>query len=50
MIILNLFSRKKCMAGAYELKVPLGIDTEIGEDWGHCNGKTWDSFEKEFKR
>lgn len=38
---------KNCMASAYPLKVPLGVDTEIGTDWGHCNGKTWREFEEE---
>jgi len=37
---------KECMANAYPLKVPLGVDTEIGPDWGHCNGDVWEEFEK----
>ena len=40
---------KECMANAYPLKVPLGVDTEIGPDWGHCKGDIWESFEKQFK-
>jgi DNA polymerase-1 len=39
---------KECMANAYPLKVPLGVDTEIGPDWGHCKGDVWDDFEKQF--
>lgn len=37
---------KQCMANAYPLKVPLGVDTEIGPDWGHCTGDIWEEFEK----
>ena len=25
------------MAKAYELTIPIGVDTEMGPDWGHCN-------------
>ena len=39
---------KECMANAYPLKVPLGIDTEIGPDWGHCNDTYWEEFSKQF--
>lgn len=35
---------KECMANAYPLKVPLGVDTEIGADWGHCKGDVWEEF------
>lgn len=37
---------KHCMEHAYELKIPLGVDMEIGPDWGHCNGENWEAFEK----
>lgn len=40
---------KECMANAYPLKVQLGVDMEIGEDWGHCNGKGWKEFEEHWK-
>lgn len=39
---------KECMANAYPLKVPLGVDTEIGPDWGHCKGDIWEEFEKKW--
>ena len=38
----------ECMANAYQLKIPLGVDTEIGPDWGHCDMTTWKEFENEF--
>lgn len=38
----------ECMTRAYELKIPLGVDTEIGNDWGHCDMSTWEEFENEF--
>lgn len=38
----------ECMANAYQLKIPLGVDTEIGNDWGHCDMSTWEEFENEF--
>lgn len=41
---------KDCMANAYPLKVPLGVDTEIGDDWGHCKGDVWEAFEKQYKQ
>lgn len=41
---------KECMANAYPLKVPLGVDTEIGDDWGHCKVDVWEAFEKQWKR
>jgi DNA polymerase I-like protein with 3'-5' exonuclease and polymerase domains len=40
---------KECMANAYPLKVPLGVDTEIGKDWGHCNGDTWEEFKAKWQ-
>ena len=39
----------ECMANAYQLRIPLGVDTEIGPDWGHCDMSTWEEFENEFK-
>lgn len=38
---------KEKMANPYKLKVPLGVDTEIGPNWGHCNGENWENFAKE---
>lgn len=38
---------RDCMVNAYALKVPLGVDTEIGPDWGHCNEENWEAFKKE---
>lgn len=35
----------ECMSNAYQLKIPLGVDTEIGNDWGHCDMTTWREFE-----
>lgn len=40
---------KDCMANAYNLKVPLGVDTEIGPDWGHCKDDIWQEFSKQYK-
>ena len=37
----------ECMTNAYKLKIPLGVDTEIGPDWGHCDMDNWKNFEKE---
>ena len=34
----------ECMVNAYQLKIPLGVDTEIGNDWGHCDMDTWEGF------
>lgn len=34
----------ECMTTAYQLKIPLGVDTEIGPDWGHCTMDNWESF------
>lgn len=38
---------KECMCNAYTLNIPIGVDTEIGPDWGHCDEDNWLSFEKE---
>lgn len=38
---------KECMVNAYKLKVPLGVDMEVGPDWGHCNEENWKQFEEE---
>lgn len=32
---------KECMANAYKLTIPIGVDTEVGPDWGHCNDDNW---------
>lgn len=40
----------ECMSKAYKLKIPLGVDTEIGNDWGHCDMDTWKEFENEYCR
>lgn len=40
----------ECMTNAYQLKIPLGVDTEIGNDWGHCDMDTWKEFENEYCR
>lgn len=40
---------RDCMVHAYDLKVPIGVDTEIGPDWGHCNEANWKAFEEEYK-
>lgn len=37
-----------CMAHAYPTKIPLGVDTEIGPDWGHCDMDNWEAFEHEY--
>ena len=39
---------KECMVNAYSLKIPLGVDTEIGPDWGHCEMENWEAFEKKW--
>lgn len=39
---------KEKMSEPYDLKVALGVDTEIGEDWGHCNEENWKEFEEEY--
>lgn len=40
---------KECMMNAYPLKIPLGVDTEIGPDWGHCTMENWEAFENEYR-
>lgn len=40
---------RDCMMNAYKLKIPIGVDTEIGPDWGHCTMKNWEEFENEYK-
>ena len=40
---------RDCMANAYKLKIPVGVDTEIGPDWGHCNMENWNGFEAKWK-
>ena len=40
---------KDCMANAYPLKVPLGVDTEIGPDWGHCKEDVWKEFKAQYE-
>ena len=40
---------RECMKNAYPLKVALGVDTEIGPDWGHCKGDIWEEFEKKWR-
>ena len=37
----------KCMTEAYPLKIPLGVDTEVGPDWGHCDMDNWNAFKQE---
>lgn len=37
----------KCMTEAYPLKIPLGVDTEVGPDWGHCDMDNWIAFKQE---
>lgn len=39
---------KECLSNAYEMKIPIGVDTEIGNDWGHCEGGTWNEFCKRY--
>lgn len=40
-----------CLMGAYidKLRVPLGVDTEVGVDWGHCNGENYRRFTEEIR-
>lgn len=40
---------RECMKNAYPLKIPLGVDTEIGPDWGHCTMENWNEFEARYK-
>lgn len=37
---------RDCMAHAYDLRIPIGVDTEIGPDWGHCDMDTWEGFKE----
>lgn len=39
-----------CLTRAYDLKIPLGVDTEIGNDWGHCDMDTWEKFKEEMNK
>lgn len=36
-----------CLIHSYRLNIPLGVDTEIGPDWGHCDEDNWNNFKKE---
>lgn len=36
------------MRNVFELRVPLGVDTEIGEDWGHCNNENFLRFAEKY--
>lgn len=38
---------QECMKNSYKLKIPLGVDTEIGPDWGHCDIDNWEAFKDE---
>ena len=38
---------QECMKNSYKLKIPLGVDTEIGPDWGHCDIDNWEAFKNE---
>lgn len=38
----------ECMAHAYDLRIPIGVDTEIGPDWGHCDMDNWEEFKKQW--
>ena len=40
---------RECMVNAYPLNIPLGVDTEIGPDWGHCTMENWEAFENKWK-
>ena len=37
-----------CMAHAYDLRIPIGVDTEIGPDWGHCDMDNWEAFKNAY--
>ena len=37
-----------CMAHAYDLRIPIGVDTEIGPDWGHCDMDNWEEFKRQW--
>ena len=36
----------ECMAHSYDLRIPIGVDTEIGPDWGHCDMDNWEGFKE----
>lgn len=36
----------ECMAHSYDLRIPIGVDTEIGPDWGHCDMDNWNGFKE----
>lgn len=38
---------QECMKNSYKLKIPLGVDTEIGPNWGHCDIDNWEAFKDE---
>lgn len=40
---------KNIMSSVYKLAIPLGVDTEIGPDWGHCNETNWKEFASNFE-
>lgn len=40
---------RDCMVNAYKLKIPLGVDMEVGPDWGHCNEENWKQFAAQYK-
>ena len=35
---------QQCMRNAYQLSIPIGVDTEIGPNWGHCDMDNWNEF------
>lgn len=37
---------EQCMKNAYKFNVPIGVDTEIGYDWGHCNNDNWEALKR----
>ena len=39
----------RCMINGFKLTIPLGVDTEIGPDWGHCTMDNWNDFKNKFK-
>lgn len=38
----------ECMAHSYDLRIPIGVDTEVGPDWGHCDMDNWEAFKNEY--
>lgn len=40
---------RDCMANAYKCAIPIGVDTEIGPDWGHCNEDNWKQFVSDYR-